>query len=1014
MDKEYVKAILESMTDKKRASVLSALQKEKISIPGGWKTLGKVPNQLLINMLLTANKAIQTSFLLHVCEICFGKMDPKSYQLMVEQPINVTPDNVAGYLAIYALRGEEESQEAINLLTQYDELQDLEEKSTEQVESDPSSKTTDDNNIQTENVHPEHFDKKEANMTTTIGYMRIIPNRNNRCDFFNFYPTHRFDETHQIVQIEDPKNEYPQLGNILLYTAKGNDSLLYDYFNDSSIYIIDIGKDDLEENINVNFEINPTNYKISFERLKKYKKIHSINDYNMYYVVNSKETNPDFNKDIFVDENDPFFKSFVEMDKVDDKVLLKVENKLYGPFNLKKDINGKWIIDLQGNKTNYIVSYYETSEELDDLIIPIKSGYRNTDQYKYIIKIDKAFKETKVDYIPEEKLIEMLSIMANKEYAHSSVSDILADLKTKSDLPFIVEGNEALTQARVERVIEILQNIDDAKKYEVKLNEILKNIFHEAVVNDSEGYEFVAAEEILKKYLPGYKEALAKRDELEKQNKELEEKREALEREGYEKAVQEKEGLQENINTLKQEKEKLENEIQTKKDHSQLIDDVEHLRNEREHYSREKFLLEQEVKKAKEDLPKVIDSIIDTTKISESIAKSITEDYVSTAIIEASAKKTKAEAVERIKAAKEKTVEYMQNVKEPTDIKAELCRRVKLYRPDYSTNEILNILICYTQCFLTVFCGDPGTGKTSICKIIGHVLGLDCIHTKTGIDEIDRFVQVAVERGWTSKRDFIGYHNPLTKTFDSNNNRVYNGLKLLDAEATSDNSKLPFIILLDEANLSAMEYYWADFMNLCDDWSSSSSISLGNNEVLRIPQTLRFVATINNDFTTESLSPRLLDRAWVTLLPEYAIGKAQELIFNEDFEPILWSSLYDAFGIQSNYQLTGRTEKIIKEIYEKLKNLNIHVSPRSDKAIRNYCSVASNIFDDADRRDLIAVDYAVAQKLLTKISGNGEQYRDSLENLRKYFNERELTHSEELVTRVIKSGDSMMGYYRFL
>ncbi len=36
------------------------------------------------------------------------------------------------------------------------------------------------------------------------------------------------------------------------------------------------------------------------------------------------------------------------------------------------------------------------------------------------------------------------------------------------------------------------------------------------------------------------------------------------------------------------------------------------------------------------------------------------------------------------------------------------------------------------------------------------------------------------------------------------------------------------MILLDEANLSPMEYYWADFMNICDDIDYTSIINLPN------------------------------------------------------------------------------------------------------------------------------------------------------------------------------------------
>lgn len=75
--------------------------------------------------------------------------------------------------------------------------------------------------------------------------------------------------------------------------------------------------------------------------------------------------------------------------------------------------------------------------------------------------------------------------------------------------------------------------------------------------------------------------------------------------------------------------------------------------------------------------------------------------------------------------------------------------------------------------FLTVFSGMPGCGKTSICNIIAKVFGLNKYDgLSSTLKDINRFVSVSVERGWTSKRDFIGYYNPLTKSFEENNRNV--------------------------------------------------------------------------------------------------------------------------------------------------------------------------------------------------------------------------------------------------
>ncbi|WP_444483896.1 hypothetical protein, partial [Sutterella wadsworthensis] len=54
----------------------------------------------------------------------------------------------------------------------------------------------------------------------------------------------------------------------------------------------------------------------------------------------------------------------------------------------------------------------------------------------------------------------------------------------------------------------------------------------------------------------------------------------------------------------------------------------------------------------------------------------------------------------------------------------------------------------------------------------------------------DRYLPISVERGWTSKRDFVGYWNPLTKTFESVDDRRRDAFQALDAEARLGEPKL--------------------------------------------------------------------------------------------------------------------------------------------------------------------------------------------------------------------------------
>lgn len=355
------------------------------------------------------------------------------------------------------------------------------------------------------------------------------------------------------------------------------------------------------------------------------------------------------------------------------------------------------------------------------------------------------------------------------------------------------------------------------------------------------------------------------------------------------------------------------------------------------------------------------------------------------------------------------------------DLIDRLVADIQTVRPNYDRNTILNILICYAQGFLTVFSGEPGTGKTSICKILASVLGLS-VPEKTLPTFSDgyvptRFIPVSVERGWTTKRDFIGYYNPLTKSFDRSNRRIFDALNILGIEAEGNGADLPFVILLDEANLSPMEYYWADYMNLCDELDSNSVINLGDNFCFRVPMNLRFVATINNDHTTEALSPRLIDRAWIIRLPKARSGMAKPVKVRTSGDVIAWSALVQTFGTsEQNYtEMSGMAKSIYEELLSKCRMAKINVSTRVDNAIRMYWSAAQRLFDSSADTDasISALDYAVAQRILPHIDGSGAKYGEQLTEIQRFCSAKNLRISAEILQEIIHTGADSMQYYHF-
>ncbi|MDE5834969.1 MAG: hypothetical protein K2H26_05565, partial [Ruminococcus sp.] len=335
-----------------------------------------------------------------------------------------------------------------------------------------------------------------------------------------------------------------------------------------------------------------------------------------------------------------------------------------------------------------------------------------------------------------------------------------------------------------------------------------------------------------------------------------------------------------------------------------------------------------------------------------------------------------------------------------------LVHYVKQYR-NYSTNDIINMYMCITQGFLTVFSGLPGTGKTSVCNIIGNSLGL----TDFGSDDINynRFVPVSVEKGWSSKKDLIGYYNPLTKKYDKNNRRLYDSLMILNEE--KNNSQFPYIVLLDEANLSPMEYYWADFMQIADKADSQEAyVNIGLENDIYIPDTLRFVATINNDQTTETLSPRLLDRAWIIKLPDSDIIEEVP----RPAEKIFWKDLTETFNSVSDKKIT--CQSLLDQIFKVFQSFGMTVSPRIQLSMRRYIISAREVMESVNgvSPEYIAVDYAVMQRLLPKINGYMKLYKELFEKLIYICNTHHLDMTKNALEEMKRNSLRNMGYCQYL
>ncbi|GAA6203878.1 AAA family ATPase [Thalassotalea sp. SU-HH00458] len=320
--------------------------------------------------------------------------------------------------------------------------------------------------------------------------------------------------------------------------------------------------------------------------------------------------------------------------------------------------------------------------------------------------------------------------------------------------------------------------------------------------------------------------------------------------------------------------------------------------------------------------------------------------------------------------------------------------------------DLTNIITCVSQSQFTLFSGLPGTGKTSLAKLIGKAAGLD-----------NRLLNIPVARGWTSQRDVLGFYNALSQSYVPSATGLYDLINQMQAQNDGD-VNAPAIVLLDEFNLSQPEHYFSPFMEMADK-ESNRVIHTGDqdNPMLAVPEHIRFLGTINHDESVQSLTPRMLDRSAIVHFEEQIDGsaiiqstsekeaKVKQILSGNDFIRL--------FQPKANTALPDEVQNILNDIIKVLYDDNtkfgsqVIVSYRKIKAITNYYNVASSLMI-SDR--LTALDYAVSQHIIPLLNGFGEEFGVRLQALQHILPDA-LTKTNSRLQRIINRGQLNLHTY---
>ena len=295
---------------------------------------------------------------------------------------------------------------------------------------------------------------------------------------------------------------------------------------------------------------------------------------------------------------------------------------------------------------------------------------------------------------------------------------------------------------------------------------------------------------------------------------------------------------------------------------------------------------------------------------------------------------------------------------------------------------------------LMIIRGMSGTGKTSLAYAAGAFFG-------------NPAVIVPVQPMWKERADMIGYFNEFTKRF----NETTLLCKLYEAGGSED----IYITVLDEVNISRIEYYFAEFLSLLeipdpqqrqlevvsDSWDNDPQRLRGGK--LCLPENMWFIGTANNDDSTFAISDKVYDRAAVLDLDKKCAPFAAKAASSQR---ISWRDLEAQFAqARSQVRMSAEGEQKLAQLDEHLHtHLGITFGNRIMRQLREYVPVMVA----CGGTQTGAMDDILARKILRKLEQLSPVLLRSeipvlLTLLEELFGEDQMPLSREYLARLLKS-----------
>ena len=287
-----------------------------------------------------------------------------------------------------------------------------------------------------------------------------------------------------------------------------------------------------------------------------------------------------------------------------------------------------------------------------------------------------------------------------------------------------------------------------------------------------------------------------------------------------------------------------------------------------------------------------------------------------------------------------------------------------------------------------ILAGTSGTGKTRLVRLFAEAIG--------ATSQNGRYKLVSVRPDWSDSSDLFGHVNL--------NDKFIPGAIIDFVKQAELDCKNPYFLCLDEMNLARVEYYLSDILSIIEtreyvdgkvttdpliteNYYGADTIARGKYGVVRIPENLYIIGTVNMDETTFPFSRKVLDRAntiefsTVKLLADFdsAQGEAKAIYADNAF----MKADYVFFNqCASDKDFVEEVCSELQDINKILEKANAHVGYRVRDEIVFYMLNNKNADDLLTRNQ--AFDREIMQKILPRIQGSSASVKTMLCELFKY------------------------------